>query len=788
MLRAMSSHAMRKEPFEGALRALYSLALYLLSPLALYHLVARGFRVREYFRRWDERYASYGTQRGRPCVWLHAVSVGEVNAAAPLVNALLKQRPDIRWVITTITPTGSDRVRALWGERVDHVYLPYDLPGSATRFLRHFQPSLALIMETELWPNMLFGCRDQGIPVYILNARLSARSLRGYRVLGPLIRRALRSVHLVAAQSEDDGKRFIRLGAHADRVVVTGNLNARTDNGAVMTYSLAQAPANGSVALGQDGSYTYTPDSNLAISGGTDTFRVTIDNGSAYRLTGFAGTIQSIYSSLAQRLGLRQPDTITVAVPVTIMGSVLPPTNRAPVFGTPAVGTPDPVSGIVIGSVTASDADGDPLTYGGSTTTTKGTVVVNAANGGFTYTPTAAAREAAAKPGADAATKADNFTVTVSDDRGGTATTTVTVTVSPASISPTNSAPVFGSPVVGTPNPVSGIVIGSVTASDADGDPLTYSGSTTTSKGTVVVDAANGGFTYTPTAAARHAAAKPGADAATKADNFAITVSDGRGGTATTLVNVAVSPTNAAPVAGAVTTGAPDGSTGKVAGTLTATDADGDSLTYSGSTTTSKGTAVVNADGGFTYTPTAEARRAAYLLGAPIADLSDTFAVTVVDGYGGSTSVPVTVAIDPAVTFFLAGDVKRDPATGRIALRTWFPESQPDPVTGNPGYLNWIIATQSAGAKIAFPSDVSSWDNFFLVGTALPSNTYNGAADLPQDSVLRNPLNGAVALRTMFPEPDYADYAWLVLTTGQGAHSVTRSSVQGWDILYVPGV
>ena len=224
MLRAMSSHAMRKEPFEGALRALYSLALYLLSPLALYHLVARGFRVREYFRRWDERYASYGTQRGRPCVWLHAVSVGEVNAAAPLVNALLKQRPDIRWVITTITPTGSDRVRALWGERVDHVYLPYDLPGSATRFLRHFQPSLALIMETELWPNMLFGCRDQVIPVYILNARLSARSLRGYRLLRPLIGRALRTVACVAAQSAADARRFQKLGARADQVRVLGNL------------------------------------------------------------------------------------------------------------------------------------------------------------------------------------------------------------------------------------------------------------------------------------------------------------------------------------------------------------------------------------------------------------------------------------------------------------------------------------------------------------------------------------------------------------------------------------
>jgi len=220
----MPNQAKRKEPGEGALRALYSFALYLLSPLTLYHLISRGFRVHEYFRRWDERYATYGTQPGRPCVWLHAVSVGEVNAAAPLVNALLKQRPDIRWVITTITPTGSDRVRALWGERVDHVYLPYDLPGSTARFLQHFRPSLALIMETELWPNMLFGCRDLGIPVYILNARLSARSLRGYRLLRPLIGRALRTVKCVAAQSAADARRFQKLGAQPEQVRVLGNL------------------------------------------------------------------------------------------------------------------------------------------------------------------------------------------------------------------------------------------------------------------------------------------------------------------------------------------------------------------------------------------------------------------------------------------------------------------------------------------------------------------------------------------------------------------------------------
>ena len=215
---------MRKDPVEWLLRGLYSALLYVLLPITVYHLVWRGFRVREYFNRWSERYAAYPGGCGRPQVWVHAVSVGEVNAAAPLVNALRAQRPDIRWVITTITPTGSERVRALWGDAVDHVYLPYDVPGSVGRFLGHFQPSLALILETELWPNMLFGCRDRGIPVYILNARLSARSLRGYRLLAPLISRALRTVTCVCAQSQDDARRFVRLGARPDQVVALGNL------------------------------------------------------------------------------------------------------------------------------------------------------------------------------------------------------------------------------------------------------------------------------------------------------------------------------------------------------------------------------------------------------------------------------------------------------------------------------------------------------------------------------------------------------------------------------------
>ena len=108
-------------------------------------------------------------------MWLHAVSVGEVNAAAPVIDALRKAHPEWRWLVTTITPTGSARVRALWGDEVGHVYVPYDLPGAVARFLDHYRPLLALVMETELWPNLLFACRDRGIPTHILNARLSAR-------------------------------------------------------------------------------------------------------------------------------------------------------------------------------------------------------------------------------------------------------------------------------------------------------------------------------------------------------------------------------------------------------------------------------------------------------------------------------------------------------------------------------------------------------------------------------------------------------------------------------------
>ncbi len=213
---------MRADLTERVLRGRYSAALYLLVPVTVYHLIWRGFRHPEYFQRWNERYAAYRDAPQPDVLWLHAVSVGEVNAAAPLVNALLERRPHERLLVTTITPTGSARVRALWGDRVEHVYLPYDLPGMVRRFLAHYRPRIALIMETELWPNLLFGLRDHGVPAYIVNGRLSERSLRGYRALRTLLSRALRTLRAVLAQSQDDAARFERLGAPDARV--TGNL------------------------------------------------------------------------------------------------------------------------------------------------------------------------------------------------------------------------------------------------------------------------------------------------------------------------------------------------------------------------------------------------------------------------------------------------------------------------------------------------------------------------------------------------------------------------------------
>lgn len=206
------------------LRLLYTLTMYALTPVILYRLAVRGLRYRGYFWRWRERFGFSPDPGIRDSIWVHAVSVGEVNAVVPLIHALMREYRDSRLVVTTVTPTGSERVRKLFGDRVFHVYLPYDLPASVRRFLARVRPRLALVMETEIWPNLFRACAQRRIPIIVANARLSERSLRGYGPVRPLARQAIRCATFVAAQSPSDFERLVSLGAVPERMAVFGNL------------------------------------------------------------------------------------------------------------------------------------------------------------------------------------------------------------------------------------------------------------------------------------------------------------------------------------------------------------------------------------------------------------------------------------------------------------------------------------------------------------------------------------------------------------------------------------
>lgn len=207
----------------------YSLLMYALTPLTLIHLVTRGLKQRDYFNRWSERFAMYRKPAQAPCLWLHAVSVGEVNAITPLLKSLRARYSDTALLITTTTPTGSARVQALFGDSVQHVYLPYDTPGAVNYFLNYFQPKIAIIMETEIWPNLFAEIGRRAIPLLIVNARLSERSMRGYKIIAPLMRIAMQSVTQVAAQSKMDLQRYQNLGVSGRQGQVTGNLKFDVD-------------------------------------------------------------------------------------------------------------------------------------------------------------------------------------------------------------------------------------------------------------------------------------------------------------------------------------------------------------------------------------------------------------------------------------------------------------------------------------------------------------------------------------------------------------------------------
>lgn len=206
------------------LRVVYVLLTYLAVPLLLLHLLWRGFSVPGYRRRIGERFGFGMPRLARTSIWVHAVSVGEVQAAAPLVRALLKRHPDVPLVITTMTPTGSERVRALFGDSVVHSYVPYDLAGAVRRFFEWARPMLAIVMETELWPNLYHECGQRRVPLVLASARVSLRSVGRYRRIIPLFRDTLSHGIVIAAQTPADADRFRSLGANPARTHVTGNI------------------------------------------------------------------------------------------------------------------------------------------------------------------------------------------------------------------------------------------------------------------------------------------------------------------------------------------------------------------------------------------------------------------------------------------------------------------------------------------------------------------------------------------------------------------------------------
>src|SRR5450759_3284600 len=200
----------------------YRLLLWLLFPWVLMHLWWRGRRQPGYREHIPERFGWYQTRPGRPVIWLHAVSVGETRAAEPLVRALAARYPGHELLLTQMTPTGRETSQQLYGGAATIAYLPYDYPGAVTRFLARFRPRLGILMETEIWFNLVECCARLGVPLLLANARLSEKSARGYELVAPLTRAALGGLAAVSAQTREDAERLERLGARG--VEVTGNL------------------------------------------------------------------------------------------------------------------------------------------------------------------------------------------------------------------------------------------------------------------------------------------------------------------------------------------------------------------------------------------------------------------------------------------------------------------------------------------------------------------------------------------------------------------------------------
>lgn len=205
----------------------YSFLLYLALPFVPLKLVWRGIKQPAYLRHWQERFGFYGKPDGKAIIWLHCVSVGETRAAEPLIKELQIAYPKHQILITHTTPTGRETSEKLFADTVLRAYLPYDLPFAVNRFLKHFKPRIGLLMETELWFNLIAQCKQHKIPLLLLNARLSKKSAKGYSKLGALVSQGLQDLSAIATQTAEDLARLEYLAAaHADKmdISVAGNL------------------------------------------------------------------------------------------------------------------------------------------------------------------------------------------------------------------------------------------------------------------------------------------------------------------------------------------------------------------------------------------------------------------------------------------------------------------------------------------------------------------------------------------------------------------------------------
>ena len=203
-------------------RAFYSLLLHLLLPWALLHLVWRARKQPAYLQHVGERFGFFPAKLPSKVIWIHAVSVGETRAAEPLIKALQARHPGQRILLSHGTPTGRQTGADLYGDTVERCYLPYDFGWASRRFLRRFRPVVGVFMETEIWPNLIRTGAESAIPVYLVNARMSEKSARGYRRIGALTRGALQRLSGIGAQTARDAQLLTELGATGVRV--TGNI------------------------------------------------------------------------------------------------------------------------------------------------------------------------------------------------------------------------------------------------------------------------------------------------------------------------------------------------------------------------------------------------------------------------------------------------------------------------------------------------------------------------------------------------------------------------------------